>query len=87
MTAGQQLTRLQMEILEFERATWRYAGRRDAAILARFGHSPIRHAQIVNHLIDQPAAAAYDPQLVRRLRNLRAERARQHSRRGFEPAR
>lgn len=71
MTRGEQLTRLQMEILEFERATWRHLGHRDAAILQRFGHSPIRHAQIVQHLIDQPAAVVYDPVLVNRLREQR----------------
>lgn len=73
--AAQQLTRLQMEVLEFERATWRYAGRREAVIFERFGHTAVRHAQIVNHLIDQPAAAAYDPALVRRLADLRDRRA------------
>ena len=73
MTSHTPLTRLQMEILEFERATWPRLelGRRDAAILQRFGHSPYRHAQIVNHLLDQPAALAYDPQLVNRLRKIR----------------
>jgi hypothetical protein len=69
-----ELTRAQMEILEFERATWKYAGRRDTVILERFGHSRWRHAQIVLHLIDQPAALAYDAQLVNRLRNLRDKR-------------
>lgn len=71
MNATQELTRAQMEILEFERATWRYQGRREAVIRERFGHSAIRHAQIVNHLIDLPAAAAYDPTLIRRLRDIR----------------
>lgn len=71
---AQALTRAQMEILEFERATWRHAGRREGVILERFGHNAIRHAQIVNHLIDLPAAAEYDPALVRRLRDLRDRR-------------
>lgn len=70
----QQLTRAQMEVLEFERASWKYAGRRDAVILERFGHSPWRHAQIVQHLIDLPAALEYDPALVNRLRDLREAR-------------
>ena len=83
MSTSEPLTRAQMEILEFERATWRYGGARDAAILERFGHSPTRHAQIVNHLIDQPAAHAYDPALVRRLLALRANH-KTSRRRGFE---
>lgn len=74
MTAPQPLTRAQMELLEFERATWASAGRRDAALVERFGHSPIRHAQILNRLIDTPAALEYDAQLVNRLRNLRDQR-------------
>lgn len=80
-----ELTRAQMEILEFERATWRYLGRREAVIRERFGHSAVRHNQIVFHLIDQPAAEAYDPALVRRLKALRAKRATARSR-GFEAA-
>ena len=81
----EQLSRLHMEVLEFERATWKYSGTRAAAILERFGWSEARHAQVVLHLIDQPAAAAYDPELVARLRRLRAQRAARSSRRvGFD---
>ena len=81
-TYPRRLTRVQMEILEFELATWhpRALGRRDAAILERFGHTPIRHAQIVNYLIDHPAAAEYNPALVRQLRELRDRRATTRSR-------
>lgn len=74
-----ELTRLHMEVLEFERARWGSPGRREAAIRTRFGWSTTRHAQVVDHLLDQPAAAAYDPQLVGRLRDLRAARARGRS--------
>jgi hypothetical protein len=86
--ADQQLSRLQMEILEFERATWspRSLGRRDAAILERFGHTPIRHAQLVLHILRLPAAAAYDPTLVRQLLARQDQRAAAHNRRGFEVA-
>lgn len=68
------LTRAQMEILEFERAAWSSLGRRDHAILMRFGHSPTRHTQLVQHIITLPAAAEYDPLLVRRLIALRDKR-------------
>lgn len=69
------LTRAEMELLEFERATWRYPGARDTAIHNRFGHSPTRHAQLLLALIETPAALAYDPVGVNRLRNLRDRRA------------
>jgi hypothetical protein len=78
--SDQPLTPAQMEILEFERATWKYPGYRDAVILERFGHSPIRHAQILHHVIDLPAAAVYDPTLVSRLQAIRSKRRAQRTR-------
>lgn len=86
MTAAVPLTRAQMEVLEFERATWRYQGRRDAVILERFGHMPTRHTQVLLHIINLPAAAAYDPVLVRQLRAQQDQRraARAGRGRGFE---
>lgn len=81
-TSDQGLTAAQMEILAFERAWWMYAGRRAAIIKERFGHTATRHGQIVQHLIDQPAAMAYDPTLVKRLLDrrdrLRASRRGHH---------
>lgn len=71
---NEHLTAAQMEILEFERATWKYPGYRDAVVLERFGHSPVRHAQILQYVIGLPAAAVYDPALVRQLRDLRDKR-------------
>lgn len=84
----QPLTRLQMEILEFERATWspHALGRRDGAIYERFGHNPVRHAQLVLHILSLPAATAYDPVLVRQLQDRQAQLSRAHNRRGFEVA-
>jgi hypothetical protein len=69
-----ELTERDTEILDFERTWWKYAGARDAAIRARFGVSSVRHSQIVNALIDRPAAEAWDPATVRRLRRLRQAR-------------
>jgi hypothetical protein len=48
--------------------------------------SATRYYQVLNALIDQPAALAADPLLVRRLRRLRAQRQHQRSakRLGFE---
>lgn len=75
------LTRAQMEVLEFERAWWKYPGYREGVILERFGHSPTRHSQLVQHIIDLPAAAEYDPALVRSLQEKREAR-RAHRTRG-----
>lgn len=74
------------EILEFERAWWKYAGAKEAAIRERFEMSSTRYYQVLNALIDTPEALEVDPLLVRRLRRLRAARQRQRSARrlGFE---
>lgn len=61
-------------VLDFERLTWRYSGARESAIWERFGWSATRHAQVVSRLLDDPAALAYDPQLVLRLQRLRDRR-------------
>lgn len=72
MTAhGQALTPGDLEVLEFERATWKYPGRREAVIRERFGISLTRHLQRVTALIDHPQAQAYNAQLVRQLRDRR----------------
>lgn len=74
------------QILEFERAWWKYAGAKEAAIRERFEMSSTRYYQVLNALIDTPEALEADPLLVRRLRRLRAARQRQRSARrlGFE---
>lgn len=69
-----QLTAADLELLEFERATWKYLGRKETVIRERFGHSMTRYAQRLQRLIDHPAARAYDPQLVARLTRVRTTR-------------
>jgi Protein of unknown function (DUF3263) len=64
----------QRRILEFERRWWRRAGAKEQAILDVFGFSPTRYHQLLNALLDEPAALAFDPVLVNRLRRLRAGR-------------
>ena len=73
----EELTARDLEMLEFERLTWRYPGAKETAILERFEMSATRYYQVLLDLIDRPAAEAHDPQLVRRLRRLRDARARQ----------
>ena len=74
-----ELTDTETAILAFERQWWKYAGAREAAIREAFGWSAVRHAQVLNALIDRPEAWAYDVQLVKRLRGLREARQRQRS--------
>lgn len=74
------------DILDFERLWWKYAGAKEQAVREKFEMSTTRYYQVLNALIDRPAALAHDPLLVRRLRRLRAARQRQRSARrlGFE---
>jgi hypothetical protein len=73
------LTRRDREILAFERQWWKYAGAKEQAIRELFDMSATRYYQVLNALIDNPAALAADPMLVKRLRRLRASRQRQRS--------
>lgn len=66
-------------ILAFERQWWKYAGAKEQAIRELFDMSATRYYQVLNALIDDPAALAFDPMLVKRLRRLRASRQRARS--------
>jgi hypothetical protein len=73
------LSRRDREILAFERQWWKYAGAKEQAIRELFDMSATRYYQVLNALIDTPAALSADPMLVKRLRRLRASRQRQRS--------
>jgi len=73
------LTETDVKMLDFERQWWKFAGAKEQAILAEFGWSATRYYQRLNALIDEPAAMAADPLLVRRLQRLRAARAHARS--------
>ena len=68
------LTPADLEVLEFERATWRYQGRREAVIRLRFGISTTLYTQRVLRIVEHPDAAAYNPQLVAAIRSRVARR-------------
>ena len=80
------LSRRDRDILAFERQWWQYAGLKEQAIKEMFDLSPTRYYQVLNNVIDNPAALAEDPLLVRRLRRLRATRQKTRSARrlGFD---
>lgn len=70
------LTEREQLILAFERQWWRHAGAKEQAIRDSFDLSATRYYQLLNGLLDDPAALAHDPMLVGRLRRLRATRTR-----------
>lgn len=70
------LTRRELDILGFERQWWLYAGNKEQAIRDMFDLSPTRYYQVLNQVIDNAQALAAEPLLVRRLRRIRATRAR-----------
>ena len=63
-------------ILDFERGWWQLPSTKGDAIRARLDLSPTRYYELLNQILDDPAAAAYDPLVVRRLRRARFERRR-----------
>jgi hypothetical protein len=70
------LSERELQILAFERQWWKHAGAKEQAIRDAFDLSATRYYQILNALLDNPAALAHDAVLVGRLRRLRAARAR-----------
>jgi hypothetical protein len=68
------LTDRDREMLAFERQWWRHPGSKEQAIKERFGMSPTRYYQVLNALLDLPAALAFDPLVVGRLQRLRESR-------------
>ncbi|MEX2562609.1 MAG: DUF3263 domain-containing protein [Nitriliruptoraceae bacterium] len=67
------------QILDFEREWWRHAGAKELAVREYFDLSPTRYYQLLNRVIDDESAVAYDPMLVKRLRRMRAARQRQRA--------
>ena len=61
-------------ILRFEHEWWRHAGAKEEAIRLQFGLSAARYYQLLNALLDTPAAVVHDPMLIRRLQRVRDAR-------------
>ncbi|MCG5441165.1 DUF3263 domain-containing protein [Micromonospora sp. NIE79] len=74
------LTERERAILTFEQQWWRHAGAKEQAVRDTFGISSTRYYQLLNGLLDNPAALAADPVLISRLRRLRSSRARNRRR-------
>ncbi len=71
-----ELTERDRAVLDFERQWWKYAGAKEQAVRDLFDMSATRYYQVLNALIDSPAALAHDPMLVKRLRRMRTSRQR-----------
>jgi hypothetical protein len=63
-------------VLDFESRRFKNPGRKEQAIREEFDVSPTQYFQIVNALLDDPDALAYNPTLVARLRRVREARQR-----------
>jgi hypothetical protein len=70
------LTERELQILAFEGRWWKHAGAKEQAIRDTFDLSSTRYYQLLNALLDNPAALEQEPMLVGRLRRLRSTRAR-----------
>ena len=78
-TIGGALDERERGVLVFERQWWRHAGAKEEAIRREFGIGPTAYYQLLSRLIDDPAAIAYDPMLVKRLQRQRASRHRRRT--------
>jgi hypothetical protein len=77
--SGGPLGEREQAVLAFERQWWRHAGAKEEAIRRQFGVGPTAYYQLLSRLLDDPAAIAYDPMLVKRLQRQRASRRRRRS--------
>lgn len=84
--ADRDLTDRDLGILAFEAQWWKRSGKKDTAIRELFDMSASRYYQLLNTLLDSPAAFSADPMLIKRLRKARAarQRARAAQRLGIE---
>jgi hypothetical protein len=79
ITPSAGLSERDREIIAFERQWWKYAGAKEQAIGELFDMNATRYYQVLNALIDNPAALRADPMLIKRLSRLRATRQRARS--------
>ncbi|WP_256105170.1 DUF3263 domain-containing protein [Streptomyces sp. ODS05-4] len=71
---ARELTDRDRAVIALERLSWPGPGAKERAIRERLDLSPTRYYQLLNALLDDPAALAHDPVTVNRLRRLRASR-------------
>lgn len=79
----QELSELDVRVLDFERVWAARVGAKEAAIQAEFSIPAARYYQMLYALIDSPVALRSDPLLIRRLQRLRDARTRARAARTF----
>ena len=79
----EQLSERDGSLLAFESGWTRHSARKEEAIRDAFGLSAARYYQLLNAVIDSPAALRHDPLLVRRLQRAREARAEARASRSF----
>ena len=72
-----ELTKRDIEVLDFERSWWKHAGVKEQAIKERFDMSATRYYQLLNELLENAEAMDQDPILIKRLKRLRSYRQKQ----------
>lgn len=82
-TPADELSVLAKHVLSFEHERARHDRTKEAEIRVEFDMSPARYYQVLNRVIDSPAALAYDPLLVSRLQRLRSARTTARAMRSF----
>lgn len=68
------LTDRELAVLRFERERWKSREAKDEVVADLFDLTPIRYAMVLGALIQRPEALAAEPEVVRRLLRLRAQR-------------
>lgn len=66
-------------LLDFESRWGGHGAAKEEAIRRELELTPARYYQLLERVIDQPDAAAYDALLVHRLRRMRENRRREHA--------
>ncbi len=83
LSARDVLSARDAHILDFERQWWKHAGAKEEAIRGEFALSAARYYQVLNAVIDSPAAVRHDPMLVGRLQRARDARTSARRARAF----
>ena len=73
-------------ILAFETRYTKHSAAKEESIREVFGLAAARYYQLLNAVIDSPAAVRHDPMLVGRLQRARDARARARAARAFTKA-
>ena len=74
---GVPLSKLEMQLIEFERTWWSDDQPKDAAVAEQFSLTTAEYYEQLHALIDSDEALEHDPLVVRRLRRMRDRRRRE----------